>query len=627
MTRQVSIGEHQFDRSFQGRQKYAEYLASLPAEDKLRFKEQAETDTFFMAREVLWFTRSEVPIFDEDGREVGMEIREGPEWGISPLTRGHKIIVDRLDARDTRKHIEAPRGAYKSTITEAYCVRRICQDPNIRIFYAMGDKDLAIVKSKSIRAWFEGDPVIDLIWGPKNKDGTPRKSNPDRGYFICQGVVWREDMWTVSMRGEKWPEPTLMIGAERINRTGVHCTLLITDDIVLEEHYEKPDGAKRIADYWGKLQPFLQQGGTHIDIGTRKADQDLHSLKLKEPLRSLWNPVVLTCGMQMVFSEDGIPELVGESIWPFMTEDWLRQKLVGYEGNGGHIGFARDYMNECMPTGVQRFKAQDVQYVKWEPWMATCNAYMCTDFATADTHNDGSFSVVAIVLLDQARRHYLLDCWISRGQTDIIAETVVDKFMYWSQYVHIVHVLGENTTQLQAYMPSIKTLCRQRQIWMPWKLLSRAKGVTQKLSRIQRLEPVWRHKRFHIVDSPYKERVWMYHDPKPEILFDPTGSSVDRGTPGLPAGQLIDQFCRLGAHPDLDIPDALSDIEALDENQDYVCVGAGMHSMLRHRQEMEEAGRAFRTVIGSDGRPELVEVTRVRQDRHDIDGLAAMFGV
>jgi len=616
MTREALVGEQRWPRTREGRQAFASYLKALPNDEKLEFKKKAENCTFFMAREVLWMTTSDIEVLDENGTPVAGDIKEGPEWGISP-EGPHKEIVACLDRPTLLKHIESPRGSYKSSILTAFCVRHICKDPNIRIFYSMAKKDEGVKKSLAIRAWFEGDPVIDLIWGSKK---VHRKDEHQR----CVGDKWKEDMWTVSMRNQVWPDPTFQVGAIDLERTGIHCNILITDDVVVTKHYETPDGPKKVQRYWEELQPFPVTGGMWVDIGTRKADHDLHSQKLEEPMRSSWDVVVLTCGMQLVQNDAGVPELVGESIWPFMGEDWLRRKMAGYGGNVA--AFVRDYMNECLPSGIQMFSAKDIQYVPWEPWMAGCHGYMFTDFATADENNDGCFSVIAVGLMDQARRFYLLDCWISRGQPDIVASTVVEKWMYWNQYISIQQMMVENVTQYQAYAPSIMDLCRQRQIHIPVVRISRKMGVTQKKARIQRQQPRWKQKRFFIVDSPWKERVWHYDDLGLKVLFDPTGTSIDRSKPGMPDGEFVRQFTRHGVYNADDIPDALSDMDAVDEDGHPLCPGSGFRSTMNRLYSMNEPGKAFKTVM-RNGQQEMVEVSQVRDTRGGDYSLADMFGV
>lgn len=603
MSRLQIPGEQDFGGD---RWEFARHLQKMSPEAKRDFKERAEQSTFFMAREVLWMTKSDIELLDENGQPIGKEIRSGPEYGISPLSP-HKLVIDCLDRPTLQKHVESPRATYKSSELTAFSVRVICKDGNVRIFYAMAKKSEAVKKSLAVRAWFQNDPVIEMIWGPKLKS-RDRNSCASTGISSCVGPRWREDEWTVSMRTDhSLHDPTFQIGALDLDRTGVHCDYLITDDVVITEHVRTKTGLQKLRDYESQLQPFPVMGGTRIDVGTRKADNDPHGQKLEQPQRQYWDVVVLGCGMDLVQGENGQVELTGKSIWPFMTEEWLKRKLAAYSDD--IAGFSMDYMNQCLTSGMALFNREDFQEIIWQDWMAECPAYMLTDFATSE-EDQGCFNAVLIGVLDDARRFYLLDCWIHRGNPSIVSAKVVDLYAFWSQYVNFSKVTIEAVTATSAYKPGLIQAAMDRGLHLPLHSMSRSKGVTNKEARIRRLIPRFKERRFYVVRSPWKEAVWTYEDQGKKILWDPTGSSFDGGPPGQPAGELVEELARYGVWDNCDIPDAMSDIDAVDENGNWVFYGGGRPRM--SRDDLPPAGRAFARVM-ENGRQVMVEIGRTRQ--------------
>lgn len=563
-------------RQFEDRAEFAQYLARLPTEEKIEFKTRAEQDLPFFLRQVLWFDESLVLEADGSGA-----VRRGPEYGISMLGP-HKKMIELWQSPTRFKHLEFPRNGYKSTFATGVCVQFLLVNPNGRILYCMATKVEARKKAGAVRGWFE-DPVIELIWGvrlidPKTKAPMAEAVNPATGaiefHRTCKGPIWGREEFTIAMRNKVLMDPSFQIGGPEVNKVGAHVDLIVSDDCVTTELCRTDAGREAMDTFEAELEPILEPGGIRLDIGTRKAEGDPHSKKLYGAGSESWHSVVLSCGMELVFA-DGKPELIGKSAFSHLSEDFLRSTMQRQIANGKLDMFVMDYMNEVMPTGARRFKREDFLVMPWGDWMQDCPAYMLTDFATSAS-SDRDFCVVAIVLLDSQRRAYLLDMWLGRGDPGNIPHAVCSLWEAWSHRVRLVKMLLENVMVSQAFRPAIVAETRRRQMTIPIEMVSRGGGSeSSKHARIQRLIPRFSNHEFFVVRSEWKGEVWFYDNAGPEVLWDPTGSTHERGSVPQPGGELVEQFESYPRGRHDDIPDSIADIDAVDENGQWICHGGG----------------------------------------------------
>ena len=124
--------------------------AQPDSQTAFQFRQRVLSDTGFCARNLLGWN------YDEDSDHRKTNVGSG---GIRP-DGAHQQIVDLLDNRDVRyKFIQAPRGSYKSTILQAFIIRHILLNPDVRILYASATEALVRDKAMAIRKSLESDEV------------------------------------------------------------------------------------------------------------------------------------------------------------------------------------------------------------------------------------------------------------------------------------------------------------------------------------------------------------------------------------------------------------------------------------------------------------------------------------
>lgn len=558
-----------------------EQLEKLTPTQRQRIKELAETDTIYLAREILGYTKSEILTRDARGRFTA-SIESGDLYGIS-YKSPHKAMANLLDNDTLFKHLEAPRGSYKTTIIICWCIRKMLQNPNIRIFYAMATKDEAKKTCGTIRQILESNEILKELWGE------------------FKGDEWKQDGFTIRQRTDSsLRDPTFQIGAVDMERTGVHCDILIGDDLVTQKTTETPNGLERVERYWKALQHFPVGSAIIVELGTRYADGDLHGQFLVPPMNDIYDSLVLGCGMEPFMDESGLVHLRGEPIWPHMTKDYLTMKLLG--GNSDLHEFARQYCNLCLAAGIAKFRREQIQCCRWAPWMSQLSGYILTDFATT-AKEEACFTVLLVIALDHTRRGYLLDAWIGKQPITRGIDQLVSMYQGWSEKLPIHGITFEDISLSRAVRPVLDERLRAKQLRMNIISIQRGSSDPSKEQRINALASRFQQGRiWFVIDTISRS----YEDRGPRMLFDPIGYRESPGAPATPDGELVLQLVRYPSYPFRDIPDAMADIDAMDRDGRFLLAGSGKSRSNSIDSTQPQAGTFYRPAL-LQGRETLVE--------------------
>lgn len=580
-------------------------LAHLSEAQIAFMRDRSLNDTIYLAREVLGFNKSDIRWEDPDTGEEHGETRYGDEYGISRLSP-HSRMAALLDRPSLRKHMEAPRGSYKTTLLQCWIIRHMLRDRNVRVFYAMATEPEALKTLEAIKALLQNETLVALF-GPQLAKGT-------RGNRIV--LTGRTD-------ATRLRDPSFQVGALDLERTGVHCDIMVVDDIVTKKMCRTPQGFKTVEDYWNSLQHFPVGGCIVVENGTRYADHDLHSTFLKPPRSNSYDSVVLGCGYEIVKDEHGLPTLEAipgkeDEQFPFMDKKYLLDKLHSTDERE----FSMQYCNLCLPSGLAYFQREQFLVCQWEEWMSEMPAYMVTDVATS-ADEEGCFSVVALLALDAIRRSYLLDLWIEKCLSTRAADAALDMLVDWSERIAIQSLLIEDQTLSRMFQSIIEERLRDRQLRLHLEGIKVGTGEPSKKQRIEGLTGRFQQHRFLVVQTFMKR---AFDDFGTKELWNPEGFASQEGTPKLPSGELVDQFVRYPSYGWMDIPDAISLIDARDKHGNYICRGSGKKQERRIRDLKGRAGRYF--MPGKvNGVETLVEVARTDHAGGHYGKLARHLGV
>lgn len=496
------------------------------------FIRQCLTDTGFVCRNLLGWN------YDEVGRK-----RINVGTGGFRRTGPHQRMVEILDNRDLRyKHIEMPRGAYKSTGLQGFCVRLALEDPNVRILYGMKGDEKATEKSLAIRNAFELPKVVE--------------------YFGQQrGEKWEDNRFTVATRTQtNLAEPTFSTFSLNTPPTGGHYDYIILDDLIDWENCRTPNAlahARRIVEL---LPPLLTAGGQMIWVGTRYDEQDIYNDLLGNPL--FYAPtgatLVVDAGVEVVQDSSGQYDLAvkpGGITFPHLSIEILRERLHQMSRKGDTRAFCCQYLN-YVPTGLTNpFQRHWFQPIRWRDDMSLLSGYLVTDTAVSEKR-EGCYSVLGYVGLDKDDRAYLLDLEVGHFRAPDLVERFVSMLRRWQLVVNHQGECWEDVSWTSVFSHWAHTRCSQEGVKMR-KILMPRRPDQQKLERIRRMEGPMRDNRLFVVTDRVPSRFTDLDGER--SLFDPEGYKDGLTGRVMPGGELVDEFMRFESPSQkVDIPDALS---------------------------------------------------------------------
>lgn len=536
-------------------------MTTLSAPNKAEIIRRALSDTGYFARNILGYN------YDKD-EETGIVYNEG-EGGIR-ASGPHRKMVEFIDDPSTRyKHLEAPRGSYKSTILVAYAMRRAIKYRNLRVLYCMKTYSEACEKVAHIRDQFDSAANLNKLFGDL--------SSPK----------WAAHNFTLTGRVNPQPGPSFKAGGVDKNVTGGHFDLIILDDLVIWDNITTPEQIAKTLAFYKMVQPLLDPGGTLIVCGTRYAHNDLYGWLL-ENSGNQFADLILDCGMRVAKKEDGNHELVGTPIFSHLSEKVLWEK---FKSTGRDVkDFSSQYLNVITSGEFDHFFRSDFQHHPWEEnWMQFLTGYVLTDTAVTEKEH-ACLSVSILVGLDGNDNAFVLDAVVGHLDPVAYVSRTVDMFQSWMGRIDIRGMTLEKTAANEVFLVNFANEFRTRKFRAP-KIhrLSRQGNDEAKDRRIQRIQQRFRDKRFYFVETIPR----FYHDlGRERVLYDPElyRDPDNPEGPPLPGGELVDQFIFFRQGYKDDIADALADIDAVDKDGRRLCKGLGRlaqerQDRLRNREE------------------------------------------
>lgn len=392
--------------------------------------------------------------------------------------------------------------------------------------------------------------------------------------------------------GDRNKEPSMRALGYNQGGTGDHYELLFNDDPSTARNSTSPtmkDNQKRI---YIDLQSQLLPTGYEFTKGTRHAEDDLHGLILDEysanyhvEVHPCWEPELqredFVCGPDGQYrlkekkladvevfwngyeglrediqrERDGLPRL-GEEERKLRALHNLAVQLHKRPASD----FAKQFLNKVVASSDMVF--WDDLFVCYEPSQVAgrLNHYVLTDSATGRDFRS-SYRVVAVVSLDPADNAYVRDLSFGRWQPEEYMTKVLEAWQRWAAR----KVLFEKVSWQETFKSLLTALCRARGLAVPPVADVTGRSAMTKLSRIERLQPRLLAARNHTGNRG------LWFDPS---LKDKIQDGICAWKEILAEFRRVNDLQHLGADASrviLDIPDALSDMDALDREGQRLC--------------------------------------------------------
>ncbi len=317
-----------------------------------------------------------------------------------------------------------PRGHLKSTIgTVAYCLYRIINNPNIRIALFSDTTDIGNKFLSPIQSHIERNKRFKWLF-PDVKPAESRRGRPDK---------WSDKEMIVA-RDTHDMAPTILAGSTGQTFSGLHCDVIILDDVVTKKTAQTREKLQVVTAWFGDVINVADPGYKLIVNGTRKHDADLYGKLIKDGIQTYRRKHI----------EDG------EYIWPepqimafiekkklHMTTFDIATELDNDPIVEGEQDFDPSWFNIYTPNILRAnilpedAPPNDIDML--HDWYNSLNIYMGCD--PARSQGDSSdYTVIMVIGVDKKGRMFGLDLERNRYRGLEGATAFVDKFQKWSKY-------------------------------------------------------------------------------------------------------------------------------------------------------------------------------------------------
>uniref|UniRef100_A0A6M3K7M0 Putative terminase n=1 Tax=viral metagenome TaxID=1070528 RepID=A0A6M3K7M0_9ZZZZ len=519
---------------------------------KTALKDRAEQDPFFWARDIM----GNEAVFPER-----LTDEEAGDW----VKLFEYIYSFGKPGGVVNGVLNSSRNTLKTTLLAGLMARFIGRDRNIRIYYCTNVHSLSLEMSRAVQHQLAHNEKIHEIYGRFEPEGA--KQSVARGED--DDANWTQAHWTVKGRTKYLKEPTFTAGSVGKTAVGNHFDIIILDDCVDYENTKTAESINALIE-WFKLVRSLRDkkstygpGGCTLVVGTRYEDGDLYGYLLgevsddKDQLWRQFTPLVL----RAVENPECWSEVEQRFLDPVLNfPHILTEDIVNDERRGGAYHFSMQYQNECVPPGEAHFKRE---------WFPVINAYdvpqglryyIFTDFAFGlDDANDRT--ALWTVGLDWERKAYCVDFDVGRWSLNERCTRTVD----YAQKYDVSKIAIEQVVSNEGVKATIERLRDQRRLKFSIQEIGGRSTETKKL-RITSLQPRFEQRRIFFVLRDSLDMIGIRKQ------FLPIAED------GMPAktGEILREFLRFPKATHDDIPDALSDIDKIDQQtRTYYFGGCG----------------------------------------------------
>lgn len=332
-----------------------------------------------------------------------------------------------------------PRDHQKSHCMAVLTAWQITRDPAVTILY---------ISATSLLAEQQLNDIKQILTCKQYRMLWPDMIHPEEG---------KREKWTTSQisvdhpkrKAEGVRDSTILAAGLTTNTTGLHCKLIMKDDVVVPDNAYTEEGRRKVAAAASQLASILTTGGQEFCVGTRYHPAD-HYADLKTMHEEVFDADGEVTGKRPVYKIfEKVVEEHGEFLWP---KQWRPEdnKCFGFD----HSELARkkakyldttqffaQYYNN--PNDIENRRLDRTKFQYYDKSKLECrhgvwfygnrrlNVYAGVDFAFSMSAN-ADYTCVMVVGVDSSGNIYVLD--IDRFKTnkmDTYFEKVLTMHSKW----------------------------------------------------------------------------------------------------------------------------------------------------------------------------------------------------
>lgn len=312
-----------------------------------------------------------------------------------------------------------PRAHQKSHYIAVWCAWWITKYPDTTVLYCSATEDLAIAQLSAIKNIMTSDvyrrywPTMVHADDAKRDKWAMMDINVDHPKRKESGV--RD--FTVSARS---------VGG---NTTGLHCDVLILDDVVAPNNAYTEDGRRKVMASYAQFTSILNPGGFQKVVGTRYHGKDLYAMMM-EMEQEIMDDDGQIIGQERTYDVlERSVEVDGQFLWP-RTQQPKSKKWFGFDqkvlskirakyfGSGERAQYyAQYYNNPDDPTKEiklnEKFQYYDPKHLICDNGVWCMRGRPLSVFAAADlaytTKDTSDYTAFAVIGVDEDGFIYILE--------------------------------------------------------------------------------------------------------------------------------------------------------------------------------------------------------------------------
>ena len=357
-----------------------------------------------------------------------------------------------------------PRSHMKSHCIAVWCVWWITNHPETSILYVSATTTLAVAQLYAIK---------NILTSPTYTRYWPEMIHPDEG----KREKWSEGAIAVDhpqRKVEGIRDMTVYAAGIGSSTTGLHCDVLVPDDVVVPDNAYTAEGRRKCAASMSQMASILNTGGIVKACGTRYHPADQYSI-WKEQVVPLYNDNDEIEGEENIWNVmEKVVETDGVFLWPRTARG--DGKLFGFNRKElarisamytDRTQFYAQYYNDPNDPESQRLTSERFQYYdkkflnltsgQWFYKQERMNVYAAIDFAyTMGAKSD--YTAIVVIGVISSGEIFVLD--IDRFKTDKISE-YYDHIMIMYQKWEFSKLRAEVTAAQSIIVRDLKDRMRQ----------------------------------------------------------------------------------------------------------------------------------------------------------------------
>lgn len=339
----------------------------------------------------------------------------------------HRDVFAYLMDNSNDQLLLLPRSHMKSHCIAVWCAWWITKNPATSMIYASATTTLAEAQLFAIKNIFTSD-IYQRYW--------PEMISPEEG----KREKWSNGAISVDhpdRKRERQRDFTIFASGLTTTTTGLHCEVLVSDDVVERKNAYTEDGRKKVQDAMSFFASVLNAGGIMKACGTRYHPADQYSVWLAEMI-DIIDPISQELiGQKKAYSVfEKVVEIDGKFLWPRSARpsdgkmfgfDWETLNKIRSKYPDRTQYFAQYYNNPNDPESARldqsSFQYYDPKYLanQYGTWYFNgekLNLYAGIDFAFS-LSSRADFTAIVVIGVDAAHNIYILE--LDRFKTDKIS--------------------------------------------------------------------------------------------------------------------------------------------------------------------------------------------------------------